>query len=211
MPVGTAVARGGVGLPLLRAAAVVALCALAAAGTSLALRRAPPAVARTPAEVRSVPGGEAASFAILRRPLRAGDAFAAIRAESGPVGANAALARTVRVPGAGAVSVVPANGWVCLRVPISRGGAQWWCETLPLARAGKLIIALRPPGPLRQGERQFLAGLVPDGVRSVAVTAAGGARRRVRVRSNLWSTLIDAPLTVTIAPPAGGLRRYPAP
>jgi hypothetical protein len=201
--------------PALRGVAVVVLCALAAAWTSLALGRDRPVVARATPEVRAVPAGEAASFRILRRPLRAGDAFAAVRPGSGPVGANAALARTVRVPGAGlaggAVSVVPANGWVCLRIPIGGGGAGWWCQTLALAREGKLIIALRPPGPLRRAGRQFLAGLAPDDVRSVSVTTTAGARLRVGVHSNVWSAVIDAPLSVAIALPVGGPRRYPAP
>jgi hypothetical protein len=200
--------------PALRGVAVVVLSAVVAAGTSLALGRGRPVMARATSEVRAVPPGEAASFRILRRPLRAGDAFVALRPGSGPVGADAALARTVRVPGGGlaigGVSVVPANGWVCLRVPIV-SGARWWCQTLALAREGKLIVALRPSGPLRRVGRQFLAGLVPDGVRSVSVTTAGGAGRRLRVRSNVWSAVIDAPLSVAIALPVGVLRRYPAP
>jgi hypothetical protein len=171
-------------------------------------------IALTLTEVRAVPPAEAASFAILRRPLRSTDAFAAVHAGSGPVGANPALARTLSEPhsglSAGAVSVVPANGWVCLRVPFAKGGAQWWCQTLALAQRGKLVMALRPAGPLRAGE-QLLVGLVPDGIRTVTVAAAGGVRRSVPVRSNVYDAQIYAPQSISIDLPGSGTHRYPAP
>ena len=140
--------RGGT-LLVVSAAAAAAASSLLFAGPGTSRER----IALTLTEVRAVPPAEAASFAILRRPLRSTDAVAAVHAGSGPVGANPALARTLSEPNgglsAGAVSVVPANGWVCLRVPFAKGGAQWWCQTLALAQRGKLVMALRPAGPLR--------------------------------------------------------------
>ena len=169
----------------------------------------------TSPEVRSVPAAQAAAFAILRRPLRASDAFEAIRPGAGPLGANPALARTVREPAgglsAGIVSVVPANGALCLRVPFSfDGGAQWFCQPLAAAREGRLIMALRPAGPLRAGE-QLLVGLVPDGVRTVTVTAAAGSPRTVPVRSGVYDVQLSTPRRVSIDLPDGGVRSYPAP
>jgi hypothetical protein len=202
----------------LRAGAMLVLSAAAAAAVSSLLVAGPGAsrgrIARTLTEVRAVPPAEAASFAILRRPLRSTDAFAAVHPGSGPVGANPVLARTLSEPNrglsVGAVSVVPANGWICLRVPFAKGGAQWWCQTLALARRGKLVMALRPAGPLRAGE-QLLVGLVPDGVGTVIVTAAGGVRRSVPVRSNVYEAQIYAPQSISIDLPGAGIRRYAAP
>lgn len=192
------------------AAAAAAASSLLFVGPSASRERMTPTVT----EVHAVPPAEAASFAILRRPLRSSDAFAAVHAGSGPVGANPALARTVSEPksglSAGVVSVVPANGWVCLRVPFAKGGAQWWCQTLALARSGKLVMALLSAGPLRAGE-QLLVGLVPDGVRAVTVAAAGGVRRSVPVRSNVYDAQIYAPHSISIDLPGSGTHRYPAP
>jgi hypothetical protein len=201
--------RGGT-LLVVSAAAAAAASSLLFVGPSASRGR----ITLTVTEVRAVPPAEAASFAILHRPLRSSDAFAAVHPGSGPVGANPALARTVSEPksglSAGVVSVVPANGWVCLRVPFAKGGAQWWCQTLALARSGKLVMALRPPGPLRAGE-QLLVGLVPDGVRAVTVAAAGGVRHSVPVRSNVYDTQIYAPHSISIDLPGSGAHRYAAP
>jgi hypothetical protein len=202
----------------MRAAALFVLSAALAGTTSSLLLSAPSAnrqrSARSPAEIHTVPTAEAAAFAILRRKLRPADAFVAVHAGIGPVGANPALARTVKEPkygvSAGAVAVVPANGWICLRVPLVMTGAQWWCQTLKLASQGKLIMAIRPPGPLR-ASRQLLIGLVPDGVRAVTITAAAGAQRSVPVRSNVYDTQIYAPRSISIDLPGSRTRHYPAP
>ena len=204
--------------PALRAAALLVISAAAAVGASSQLFAGPPS-SRGPAEVtipevRAVPAAEAASFGILRRPLRSTDAFAAVHPGSGPLGANPALARTLSEPkgglSAGAVSVVPANGSVCLRVPFAKGGVQWWCQKLALARMGNLVTALRPSGPLRASE-QLVVGLVPDGVQAVTVTAAGGGRRSLPVRSNVYDAQVYAPQSISFDLPGYGIRSYPAP
>jgi hypothetical protein len=203
----------------LRAAGVLVVSVAAAAGLSSALSAGTgtPVVRPRAAlpEVRTVPAAEAAAFAILRQPLHASDAFAQIHPGAGPDGANPNLARTLREPAgglsAGTVSVVPADGWVCLRVPfVGIRAAQWWCQTLAQARAGRLLMALRPAGPLRASD-QLLIGLVPDGVRSVTITAAGGVRRVVAVRENVYDTQIYTPRTIAIDLPRRGTLSYRAP
>jgi hypothetical protein len=133
---------------------------------------------------------------------------------SGPFGANPALARTLSEPrgplSLGTVSIVPANGSVCLRIPLVEAGAQWWCQPLAFARMGKLIAALRPAGPLRASE-QLLVGLAPDGVNEVTVSSADGSQRSLPVRSNVYDAQIFAPKSIAIDVPGVGLRRYPAP
>ena len=203
----------------LRGAAVLAISAAAAAGGSALLSGSSPNTGEptvvTVPEIQSVPVAEAASFAILRRPLRPSDAFVVIRGGAGPLGANPALARTVHEAtgglSAGIVSVVPANGGLCLRVPFaSDRGAQWFCQPLAAAREGKLMMALRPAGPLRGGE-QLLVGLVPDGVSAVSVATAAGTTRTVPVRSGVYDVQLTAPRRVSIDLPGAGVRSYPAP
>jgi hypothetical protein len=110
----------------------------------------------------------------------------------------------------GVVWVVPASGGVCLRVPFARELVQWWCQATAAAVRGRLLLALRPPGPLRASE-QRLVGLVPDGVRGVTITLANGTRRSVAVRRNVYDALLFAPTRVTIDLPGGRTVRYPAP
>ena len=148
-----------------------------------------------------MPAREAAVFAVLARPRRAADAFAAVRPGSGPFGANPALARSVSEPrgqlSSGLVSVVPAHGAVCLRVPIGRDIAQWWCQPLAAATRGGLLAAIRPAGPLRASD-QLIVGLVPDGVRNVLITSADGAAHLIAVRHNVYDAQIYAPQKVSI-------------
>lgn len=202
----------------LRAVGVLAISAAAAAGGSALLTGSPPSAARQNVvalpEIQSVPAAQAASFSILRRPLRPSDAFAAIRPGAGPLGANPALARTLHEAtgglSAGIVSVVPANGALCLRVPFSAGGAQWFCDPLAAAREGRLVMALRPGGRLRSGE-QLLVGLVPDGVRAVTVTTAAGSVLSVPVRSDVYDIQLSSPRRVSIDLPGVGVHSYAAP
>jgi hypothetical protein len=157
-----------------------------------------------PARLAAVPAAEAAPFAVLRRPRTAADAFREIHAGLGPMGANPALARTLREPkgglSVGFVSVVPARGGVCLRVPVA-AGATWWCQPTANARDGLLRIALREPGrsgaaPAATGN-QLLIGLVPDGVRSVTVSTASGASRRLAVREDVYDAQVDSPRRIS--------------
>jgi hypothetical protein len=183
----------------------------APAGTAAAARAIPGMRA---AEIRAVPAPEAARFAILRSPRSRADAFVPLRAGSGPFGANPALARAVHEArgglSSGLVSVVPAHGAVCLRVPVGGVVVQWWCQPTAAAARGLLLGAVRPSGPLR-ASRQLLVGLVPDGVRSVVVTAAHGVRRRIAVAGNVYDTQIFAPTSVSIELPGGRVVRYAAP
>jgi hypothetical protein len=205
--------------PALRAALVLVLsAALAAAVAKLttgasATGAGAPAVHAIP-EIGAVPAPEAVRFAILRRPRREADAFVPLRAGSGPLGANPALARSVREPRAGLssgiVSVVPARRAICLRVPVGGAVAQWWCQPTAATVRGELLGAVRPSGPLR-ASYQLIVGLVPDGVRSVQITAAHGIRRTVAVRHNVYDVQIFAPQSVSIELPGGRAVRYAAP
>jgi hypothetical protein len=186
----------------------------------------PPAtrsIAATRPEIHAISPAESASFGILRRPRRPGDAFAALQAGAGPLGANPSLARSVAVS-AGALaprrlSVVPANGNVCLRMLFSSGFVYWQCRTTQQAIGGALIVGLRPTGALH-GARptapprissQFIVGLVPDGVSTVTITAAHGVTRTVVVRSNVYAATIFAPKTIALMLPGHRATSYPAP
>lgn len=202
-----------------RAALVLAISAALAVGVAKLTAGGPAAPtpnAATPdvAEVQSVPAREAALFGVLRSPRTSADEFVPLREGAGPLGANPALARTVHEPrrglSAGVVSVVPARGAICMRVPYGRVLAQWWCQRTGLAARGLLLSAVRPGGRLRASE-QLVIGLVPDGVRTVVVTAAHGVRRVVAVRENVYETQIFDPHRVVIRLPAGGTVSYAAP
>jgi hypothetical protein len=217
-PRGSARGAGSSRSLALRAGAVLVLSAALAAGLArLGARpatQAGPAAARAVPEVGAVPASEAARFAILRSAHGAGDAFAPLRAGSGPLGANPALARAVREPrgglSSGLVSVVPARGAVCLRVPVGGVLAQWWCQPTAAAARGELLGAVRPAGPLR-ASNQLIVGLVPDGVHAVVITSAHGVSRVVRVRGNVYDAQIFAPQHVSIELPGGRTVRYAAP
>ena len=199
--------------PAVRAvAAFVVAAGAAAAVTTLTSSSggAPPASAPQ-TEVARVPPAEAASFAILRRPVTAADGFVALHPGAGIDGANPALARTVSEPAgglsAGFVSVVPANGAVCLRVPrvpYPQAGVAWWCQPSAQAARGRLIVALLRGGPRApSGGDQLIVGLVPDGVRFVTVAAVGGVTRRVAVRANVYDAQLRAPRTISFTLPGG--------
>ena len=202
----------------LRALAVLVVSAgLAAAITALTSSGggdAPPAAAAA-AAIRAVPLAQAASFAILRGPHRASDSFAQIRAGAGPFGANPALARTaIAPPHPGGVvprlvSVVPARGHLCLRVLEAVGLAQWWCAPTAAAARGRLIVVLAPPSRRpNAATRQFVVGLVPDGVRSVTITAGAGRGHKLAVRRNVYATAIYEPERVALRLPGGGSASY---
>ena len=174
-------------------------------------------------EIHAISQAEAASFGILRRPRRPGDAFAPLQAGAGPLGANPSLARSVAVA-AGALAprrlaVVPANGNVCLRLLFASGLAYWQCRTTQQAIGGALIVGLRPTGAL-PGARptapprissQYIVGLVPDGVSAVTITAAHGVTRTVAVHSNIYAATTFAPKTIAFKLPGHRASSHPAP
>lgn len=166
-------------------------------------------------ETVSIPAAEAAAFGVLRRPRTSADDFKQIRAGAGPMGANPELARTALAPASRAalvprvVSVVPAATGICLRVLAAQGYAQWWC--VPTARAirGSLIVALLPPSPTpNAATRQFVLGLVPDGVSTVTVRSAGGVGHKLAVRSNVYATAVFRPVSIAFKLPGRGLVSY---
>jgi hypothetical protein len=211
----------------LRALVVLAVsAAVAAVVGTLTSGSTPSAPQRSTAaprsEIDAVQRAQAASFAILRRPRGPRDRVATLDAGAGPLGANPTLARSVPMP-AGALaprllSVVPANGGVCLRLLFKSGVVYWECRTTRQATGGELIAGLRPIG--APGQRplapprtssQFIVGLVPDGVRTVTVRAAHGVTRTLLVAANVYATTIFAPRTISFALPGQGATSYPAP
>ena len=166
-------------------------------------------------ETSSIPAAEAAAFGVLRRPRTGADDFKQIRPGAGPLGANPNLARTVLAPASRAdlvprlVSVVPASTGVCLRVLASQGYAQWWCVPTARAVSGSLIIALLPPSPTpTAASRQFVLGLVPDGVKTVTIRSAGGVGHKLTVRSNVYATAAFRPVSIAFKLPGRGLVSY---
>ena len=207
---------------------VVSAAAAAGVGTLTSGSR-PPASPATRAigaprsEIHAISQAQSASFGILRRARRPGDSFTALHAGAGLRGSNPALARSVAVPpGALAprlLSVVPANGNVCLRMLFGSGLAYWQCRTTQQAIGGALIVGLRPTGVLHAGRpvapprisSQFIVGLVPDGVSAVTIHAALGVTRTVAVHDNVYAATIFAPTTISLILPGHRAASYPAP
>jgi len=178
---------------------------------------APPQASRSvESAVATVLPAEARTFGILRRARNAGDDFAAIRAGAGPFGANPALARTALAPTPAdsplaprLVSVVPAATGVCLRVLEAEGYAQWWCVPSAQAIRGLLIVALLPPSPTPEAAtRQFVIGLVPDGVSTVTIRSAGGVGHKLAVQSNVYATAVFRPVSIAFKLPGRGFVSY---
>jgi hypothetical protein len=205
---------------------VVSAGIAAGVGTLTAGSSSPPAtrpIAATRPEIHAIAPAESAFFGVLRRPRHPGDSFATLHAGAGPLGSNPSLARSVAVP-AGAlaprlVSVVPANGNVCLRMLFSSGFSYWQCRTTQQAIAGALIVGLRPTGALHGGHptapprisSQFIVGLVPDGVSAVTIHGARGGTRTVVVHNNIYAATTFAPKTISFRLPGRGAASYAAP
>ena len=158
------------------------------------------------AEVHAVSAAQAAAFGILRRPRTAADSFVQIHQGAGPFGSNPSLARTLSEPlrglSRGFVSVIPGNGWVCLRLPITPESVYYNCQPTARAAGGALVITQRPPGPLR-ASNQLVVGLVPDGVRAVTIKGGDGVAHRVAVRQNVYDVELFDPRTVSMVLPGG--------
>lgn len=109
-------------------------------------------------------------------------------------GINARLARQVAVRDGRGVWLLPGNGFVCigLRGAHDTGMGQG-CNTADAARAGALTA----------GDGVNVFGIVPDGVRSVAVTDADtGLRHDEQVTDNVYE-LAYKPATVSLTLPGG--------
>jgi hypothetical protein len=160
--------------------------------------------AATPTQ--TVDGTDAATFSLLDRPLSASDAVPAI--ESGEVkgtpfvgsfGANLALSREATGFSTGGAWVVPGDGSVCLIADPSyspgvssaaglSGGAT--CQFDADAVSGQLTLTgatMHDPGHFQ------LAGLVPNGVATVAVTEATGATVVLPVHDNVYMADLTQP------------------
>jgi|GEM_PF-3175296 hypothetical protein len=145
-----------------------------------------------------------AAFAILRRPRVAGDEIpeGMPLALSGASGANLGLARRAQGSDGAQAWVVPGRGSMCLisAWPERKGGGGA-CGLDSSALAGRLAVA---SGSAQAPSRDFLAGLVPDGVARVAVNLPGGHTITAHVRENVY--LIAVPRdaqTVTFTGPRG--------
>lgn len=196
----------------LRAAAVLAFSAAGSAAVASLSNAYRPQTAVAPGAITAVPTSEATAFGILRAPRTTNDDFRSIRPGAGPLGANPALARTALRPARHdglaplLVSVVPADNAICLRLLITSQESRWWCAGMAAARRGALTIALLPAGPVPlQRTRQFVVGLVPDGVRSVTLGSSGGAGHKVTVRRNVYATEMFAPATISFELPGRGV------
>jgi hypothetical protein len=154
--------------------------ALAATGV---LSRGPVSVAQyrageQAALVSVVPPGQAAAFAILRRPATTTDALPASMLPEPFVriyGANPALARRVQgLPKDVQAWLVPGNGSLCV---VADGGASCGPDAA-LIKYGLAVESGSGTGP------QSIAGVVPDGVSSVTITLADGRAQDATVVDN---------------------------
>jgi hypothetical protein len=55
-----------------------------------------------------------------------------------------------------------------------------------------------------QHSRQFVVGLVPDGVRSVTIGSFGGRGHKVAIHRNVYATEMFAPQTISLELPGRG-------
>ena len=148
-----------------------------------------PAVsANTQSRVTDTDSAQARAFGVLRRTQQASDGIATTA--KGPFGANLNLARRV-MSEAGEVRVVPADDdYLCLRGEDSVGSV-WTCTPTAVAANGRLVLSVRTPGEASVP----LYGLVPDGVKTVALTDAAGVRK-LPVTDNVYGAIADEPTSV---------------
>jgi len=178
----------------------------------------------------AIPTAQAADLGILRRRREASDAlppsavFSATHTPMAANGGNPSLSRRARGVVDGAAWIVPGNGVVCLiasngqdlamarRKPASSstptpttrtpgaGGAAG-CTTDSRAAAGWSAGA---GGTSESPGVAFTAGIVPDGVRDVAVSVAGGGLLPVAVHENVYMAEIHGwPSSITFVGRAG--------
>jgi len=188
--------------------AALALLIAGATAAAIATRGRPtpgPVPPRPGAALTLVPdGADRATFAILRRPTSSADEIP-LRlplALSGSSGANLQAARRAAAPGPGEAWVVPGRGSVCLIAawPAQHAGGSS-CVPDAAAARGALYVS---SGSARTPGVDYLAGLVPDGVRAVTVLLPGGLGTRVGVHENVYVVAVPGnPLAVIFAGPHG--------
>lgn len=131
-----------------------------------------------------VPTQQAAAFAILRRPATTTDALPASMLPEPFVriyGANLALARRVQgLPQGVEAWLVPGNGSLCL---VTNGGATCGRDAT-INEYGLAIESGSGSGP------QSVAGVVPDGVRSVTITLVDGSEQDATVVDNGYAATV---------------------
>ena len=137
-----------------------------------------------------IPADQASLFGILRRPQVDSDQVHEVRRDQyttgmiGRLGLNTALTRCVRTT-AGAVWVVPGNGFICL----DAGGMC--CNTTEVARAQGLVTWASA----QSNDDTIVHGLVPDGVEEVGLTATNGTTQTVLVRDNVYGAEMHGVVT----------------
>jgi hypothetical protein len=143
----------------------------------------------------AITADQSADLAILRRPRVASDALPGSPSSwtndpaDGSSGADPALSRSAQGLPAGAAWLIPGDGMICFdaRFPIAGGGGT--CQDDATVDTGRvLIFGFNQSAPNLLG----VAGIVPDGVGTVTVTAPDGTTQSVTVHENVY--LAEIPL-----------------
>lgn len=152
-----------------------------------------------------------AAFGVLRREEVGRDALPASMAKHlsntyavKVAGLNASLARRAAAD-AGAVWVIPGNGSTCMVVngaPVPDGGtelsqASATCALDDRATAGQLVMSLQFSD--EDPDREFVAGLVPDGVEQVTAELSDGTERTITVHDNIYTGEFNGSTAKTVS------------
>jgi len=152
------------------------------------------------------PPEAAADFAVLRRPVRAGDRPSrAMEVLARAEGADPLRSRRPALPpGSPDVGVLPARDDVCLLVEIAgdAGGAGYGCVPWEHARRGALYVTLSGGAAQAEGEA-LVAGLVPDRVEGVRVRRPTGATQELALAEGFYVTGGPAPSAIVVSGPDG--------
>lgn len=182
-----------------RATAAVAAAATIAVAISATFAIAnnderPSTAAVDPAAVQTVPAAVAEQFGVFRRPrtkddVVTGGAAGTLRdlASRAGIGFNEGLSRHVAATG---MTIVPGTSTVCFS--FTWGGS---CRDLDRA-AG-------PPYVSRNGDQTTVAGLVPDGVKTVTIGTPGGAVKATVAENTYTAELSVLPTSVSYDGPSG--------
>ncbi len=191
---------GGRAIVLATAAAAVlaGICAVALGAVGGSAQTPPPAAGlRAVPGVQEVPVTEAAAFAVLRRPLLAGDAvpLGGALVERLGRGANVALARRAD-GGVGTPRwVIPAADGVCLTAELD-GAFGGTCASLADAQAGREVMTMIG-GPGRGSRETTVIALAPDDAVGASLVLPDGTMRPLRVASNtVEDTVMSEPAAI---------------